>query len=119
MYVTALKTAGKLLLILAALAVSLVVAAIIYSAVLYPMYLESQARLGMDRQEVLSNLKDKDYRLSEDLAFCANGAWFGDCEAANDSDSIEFLILKVGIDTWLVVGFNDQDKVSFVDTGDT
>ena len=48
MFVKALKTAGKLLLLLVALIVSVMFAAIFHSAVLYPMYLESQAKLGME-----------------------------------------------------------------------
>ena len=119
MFVKVLKTGGKILLQLVALAVFLVFATIIYSAVLYPMYLESQAKIGMDRQEVLSNLEGKDYRLSEELPFCKSDAWLGDCEGARNSDSIEFLRLKMGIDSWLVVGFNREGKVSFVGRGDT
>ncbi len=119
MYAKMFKTVGKSLLLLVVLAVSIIFSVIVYSAVIYPMYLESQAKIGMDRKEVLVNLKGKEYKLSDTLSLCESNAWYGDCEAANNSKSVEFLILRTGIDMWLVVGFNNEGKVSFVGRGDT
>ena len=119
MYAKVLKTVGKSLALLVILAVTVVLSVIVYSAVIYPMYLESQAKIGMDKNEVLANLEGKKYRMSDTFSWCENNAWYGDCEAANNSSSIEYLILKIGIDTWLVVGFDSEGKVSFVGRGDT
>ena len=115
MFMKLLKLIGNLL----ALLVLLVFALILYSAVIYPMYLESQAEMGMDRDEVLGNFEGMDYQLSETLTFCENGAWHGDCGAAGESSSVEWLTLKTGIDTWIVVGFDGAGKVAFVGSGDT
>jgi len=73
----------------------------------------------MDRNEVLANFKGKEYKLSDTLSLCEGDFWYGDCEAAVNSGSIEFLVLKTGIDMWLVVGFNSEGKVSFVGRGDS
>lgn len=119
MYAKALKIAGKALLLLVILATSIIFLVVIYSAVIYPMQMESLANIGMDRREVLANMEGKKYKLSDTLSLCESGAWYGDCDAANNSKSVEFLILKTGIDMWLVVGFNSEGKVSFVGRGDT
>jgi len=86
---------------------------------LYPMYLESQAKVGMDKEEVLANFEGKKYRLSDTFLWCDSNAWYGDCESLISSNSTEFLILKIGIDSWLVVGFNSVGKASFAGQGDT
>jgi len=114
-----LEIVGKSLAILGISAVTLIFSVIVYTAVIYPMYMESQAKIGTDKNEVLTNLEGKKYRLSDTLSLCDSSAWNGDCESANNSKSVEFLILKIGIDTWLVVGFNSAGKVSFVGRGDT
>ena len=114
-----LKTLSRILLLLVTLAIAMVLAVIVYSAVIYPMYLESRAKIGMDRNEVLANFENKHYVLSETLQLCEISAWYGDCEGAMNSGSVEFLTMKIGIDTWLVVGFNSQAKVAFVGRGDT
>ena len=114
-----LEIVGKSLAILVISAVTIIVLVIVYAAVIYPVYLKSQAEIGMDKNQVLTNLEGKKYRLSDTLTMCESNAWYGDCESANNSKSVEFLILKIGIDTWLVVGFNSADKVSFVGLGDT
>jgi len=119
MYAKILTIVGKSLAFLVISAVAIVFSVIVYAAVIYPMYMESQAKIGMDKNEVLTNLEGKKYRLTDTLSLCDSNAWYGDCESANNSKSVEFLILKIGIDTWLVVGFNSAGKVSFVDRGDT
>ena|SRR5690554_1947420 len=115
MYFKILKLVERLLLILVFFAISL----ILYFAIIYPVYLESLAELGMAKNEVLENFKGKNYQLSETLRLCDQGAWYGDCEKAGKSNSVNFLILKTGIDSWLVVGFNKVGEVSFVGRGDT
>lgn len=119
MYAKVLKIVGKSLAFLVISAAVIIFSVIVYAAVIYPMYLESQAKIGMDKNEVLTNLEGKKYLLSDTLSLCESNAWYGDCESANNSKSVEFLILKTGIDTWLVVGFNSAGKVSFVGLGDT
>ncbi len=115
MYEKALKFVKSIIYLL----VGFVILGILYAAVIYPYYIKSQATIGMDKETVLANLKDKKYLISSELTLCKNDAWYGDCESANKSDSSEFLILKIGIDTWFVVGFNKLSKVSFVGLGDT
>lgn len=119
MYAKILKTVARAFFLLVVLVFAGIFSVIVYSAVIYPMYLESQADIGMDKQEVLANLEGKKYRVSDSLSLCENNAWYGDCEAANESGSVEFLMLKTGIDMWLVVGFDSEGKVSFVGRGDT
>ena len=118
MYRKALKAAGRLISLLMVLVVLMVVFAIGYDVV-HKANLESQAEIGMDKSEVLSNLEGENYRLSDTLWMCENDVWYGDCESASNSNSVEFLILKIGFDTWLVVGFNNAGKASFVGRGDT
>ena len=118
MYLTALKVAGRLLSLVMILAALIIVFAIGYDVV-HKAYLESQAEIGLEKSEVLANLEGKNYRISDTLWMCESDVWYGDCESANSSNSVEFLILKIGIDTWLVVGFNSAGKVSFVGRGDT
>lgn len=118
MYLKALKVVGRFLSLLMILAVLMIVFAIGYD-VIRKMHLESQAKIGMEKSEVLTNLEGKNYRLSDTLWMCESDVWYGDCESANNSNSVEFLILKIGIDTWLAVGFNSAGKVSFVGRGDT
>lgn len=96
-----------------------VLLAIVYSAVVHPKYLESLAKIGANRTEVLKNFEGKRYRLSKTFSWCENGAWYGDCVSLANSNSVEFLIVKIGIDTWLVVGFDSGGKVAFVGRGDT
>ena len=114
-----LRTVGKALSLLVFLTVLLVLSAIVYSTVVYPMYLESLAKIGTDKSEVLTNLEGKKYKLSDTFSWCEKGVWYGDCDSVANSNSVEFLTLKIGIDTWLVVGFNSAGKVSFVGRGDT
>ena len=114
-----LKVAGKLILLSAGLAVAIFLLLVLYSAVIYPLYLKSQAGIGMDRKDVLDNLQGNEYSLSETLSLCESNAWHGDCAAATSSNSVEYLTLKTGVDTWLVVGFDSNGKVSFVGLGDT
>ena len=119
MFLKTLKFVGKSLLYLVVLLTVVVFALVLHSAVIYPMYLESQARIGMDKKEVISNFDGKKYQLSETLPICDSNAWYGDCEGAKNSQSVEYLTVKTGIDTWLVVGFDGAGKVSFVGLGDT
>ena len=119
MYAKIFRTVGRLLLLLVTFGVIIVFSVVVYSAVFYPMYLKSQAEVGMNKAEVLENLKGKKYRFSDTLSICDSGAWYGDCEAASNSGSVEFLIFKIGIDTLLVVGFNAEEEVTFVGLGDT
>ena len=114
-----LRSVGKALSLLVFLAVSLVLLVIVYSAIVYPMYLESLAKIGTDKNEVLTNLEGKNYNLSDTFSWCEKGVWYGDCDSVANSNSVEFLTLKIGIDNWLVVGFNSEGKVSFVGRGDT
>ena len=114
-----LGTVVKALSIFASTVILLVVFAIVISTVVYPMYLESLAEVGMEKDEVLANFNGKDYRLVDTFLWCDDGAWYGDCEAVANSESVEFLILKIGIDNWLLVGFDSAAKVSFVGRGDT
>ena len=71
---------------------------IVYSAVLHPLYLESLAKIGTDKSEVLANLEGKKYKLSNTFSWCDEGAWYGDCDSVANSNSVEFLVLKIGID---------------------
>ena len=119
MYAKIFKTIGKTLALLVFLAVFMIFSVLVYSAVIYPMYLESQAKVGMDKKEVLANLNGKNYRISDTLSLCESNAWYGDCESALSSGSVEFIILRTGIDMWLVVGFDSEGKVAFVGRGDT
>jgi len=73
----------------------------------------------MNKNEVLREVAGKKYLLEPSLSLCDSNAWLGDCESANNSGSEEFLVLKTGIDTWLVVGFNSKGIVTFVGQGDT
>jgi len=119
MIIRTLKVTGRLILLSVGLAVAIFLSLVLYSAVIYPMYLKSQAGIGMDRKDVLDNLQGHEYSLSGTLSLCEGNAWHGDCAAATNSNSVEYLTLKTGIDTWLVVGFNSEGKVSFVGLGDT
>ena len=98
--------------------VMLVFGGIIYAGI-YPSLLESRVDIGMAEDEVVRILGNDPHFREKDLGLCTSGAWYGDCEGATKSRAAMFLIWKVGIDTYFVVGVNEQSTVVFRGSGDT
>ncbi|MEN8108493.1 MAG: hypothetical protein ABFS22_10865 [Pseudomonadota bacterium] len=72
---------------------------------------------GMTRVEVVKELGEPRLEL-EELGFCKDDAWLGDCVAARQSGAVCYLIWKYGIDTYFVIGLDKDDRVVFHDMED-
>ena len=87
----------------------------------YSLFRQSQMmdsiETGMTRTEVVAELGEPRLEL-EELGFCEHDDWLGDCEAAQQSGAVHYLVWKYGIDTYLVVGLDKDGRVVFYDIGD-
>ena len=54
----------------------------------------------------------------DELGFCSNDTRLGDCEAACQSGADSYLVWKYGIDTYFVIGLDNDFRVVFHDMGD-
>jgi hypothetical protein len=96
-----------------------IIAAVIW-ATSAPYRVAGSVQTGMTDAEAIAAVGRPPDKQEAVLSFCATGArWYGDCSAIAASQSVNFLLWKVGIDTWLVVGVGANDKVTVVVLGDT
>jgi hypothetical protein len=99
-----------------------VMVVLISGALVLSIYHQSQVKNsienGMTRVEVVRELGEPRLEL-EELGFCNNDTWLGDCEAARQSGADSYLVWKYGIDTYFVIGFDNDSRVVFHDMGDT
>ncbi|MCK5382990.1 MAG: hypothetical protein KAJ65_04445 [Gammaproteobacteria bacterium] len=93
----------------------------IFVAVAVSLFQQSQDKNsienGMTRVEVIAELGEPRLEL-EELGFCTDDAWLGDCEAARQSGAVTYLLWKYGIDTYFVIGLDEENRVVFHDMGD-
>ena len=98
-----------------------IVAILIFAALALSFYQQWQVRNsvenGMTRVEVVKELGKPRLEL-EELGFCKDDAWLGDCAAARQSGAVYYLIWKYGIDTYFVIGLDKDNRVVFHDMGD-
>lgn len=98
-----------------------IVAALIFTVLVFSLgrqeLLKRSIERGMTRAEVVAELGKPRLEL-EELGFCSNGSWLGDCEAARQSGAVRYLVWKYGIDTYFVVGLDKDARVVFHDMGD-
>ncbi len=93
--------------------------ALVFMAVSYPDRMASKLDIGMSVKQV-EEILGEEPRLNFDTNdLCERFDWRGNCNEARKSKSVEFSLWKMGIDTYLVVGFNQKRKVSFVGVGDS
>ena len=101
-----------------------VILVVIISAVIWaistPYRIAYRVQTGMTDAKAIAAIGRPPEKEEGVLSFCATGAkWYGDCSAIATSQSVNFLLWKVGIDTWLVVGVGANHKVTVVVLGDT
>lgn len=93
--------------------------AIFVYAVTYPSLTESKIELGMSKEQVISVIGDNHFSKTENLDnLCVRNSWMG-CKSALASEAVSYISWNVGIDTVLVVGFNEKSEVIFTGYGDT
>jgi len=91
---------------------------IIYYAI-YPALIVARLEPGMKKETVISVVGKESLWEKSELDLCNNQAWKGNCEQANASNAHTFLIWKLGIDTYLVVGLDSKSTLVFSGIGDT
>ncbi len=88
-------------------------------AISYPKIVESKLELGMDKSEVISLIASNNFDDTTNLKkLCSTNQWQG-CKSALSSGSATYLSWSVGIDTFIVVGFNKNNKLIYKSFGDT
>ena len=94
---------------------------LLFAALALSIFHQSQVKNsienGMTRAEVVRELGEPRLEL-EELGFCSNDTWLGDCEAARQSGAVSYLVWKYGIDTYFVIGLDRDSRVVFHDMGD-
>lgn len=93
------------------------VAAILYA--MYPALVESQLEIGMNKSVVLSTVGKEPLWEQSELELCSKHQWYGNCEVALKSNAAHYLVWKLGIDTYLVVGLDKDSNLVFKGLGDT
>lgn len=74
----------------------------------------SQVEIGMSRAEAIATVGTPPRKEGGTLAFCREGATpYRDCEDIRKSGAVYFLLWKVGIGSWMVVGLDANDRVCF------
>lgn len=74
----------------------------------------SQVEIGMSRAEAIATVGTPPRKEGGTLAFCREGATpYRDCEHISKSGAVYFLLWKVGIGSWMVVGLDANDRVCF------
>lgn len=81
---------------------------------LWPHDSFDRIRDGMSRAEVIAAVGTPPRKAARMLPFCRKGATpYRDCDAVNKSGAVYFLAWKVGAASWMVIGFDANDKVCF------
>ena len=74
----------------------------------------SHVSIGMSRAEAIAMVGTPPRKEDKTLPFCHEGApAYQDCEKIKKSGAVYFLLWKVGIGSWMVVGLDANDKVCF------
>ena len=98
--------------------VAFIVLLLIY-AVSYPKLVESKLELGMDKSEIIEMIASNSFDDTKDLhSLCTINKW-PSCKAALSSGSSSFLTWSVGVDTFIVLGFDSKNKLIYKAYGDT
>jgi hypothetical protein len=93
------------------------VAVVLYA--IYPAFVESKLEIGMNKSVVLSTVGKEPLWEQSQLELCSKHQWYGNCEAALKSNASQYLVWKLGIDTYLVVGLDKKSNLVFKGLGDT
>ena len=81
---------------------------------LWPGDTFSQVKIGMSRSEAIATVGTPPRKEDKALPFCREGATpYRDCEEIRKSGAVYFLLWKVGIGSWMVVGLDANDKVCY------
>ena len=81
---------------------------------LWPADRFSQVKIGMSRSEAIATVGTPPRKEDKALPFCREGATpYRDCEEIRKSGAVYFLLWKVGIGSWMVVGLDVNDKVCY------
>ncbi len=96
---------------------AVLVAVVLYA--IYPAIVESQLEIGMNKSVVLSTVGKEPLWEQSQLELCSEHQWHGSCEAALQSNAAHYLVWKLGIDTYLVVGLDENQNLVFKGVGDT
>ena len=74
----------------------------------------SQVKIGMSRAQVIAAVGTTPRKEDKLLPFCREGATpYRDCDEIRKSGAVYFLLWKVGIGSWMVIGLDANDKVCF------
>ena len=74
----------------------------------------SRVSIGMPRAQAIATVGDPPPKEHKTLPFCREGATpYRDCEKIMKSGAMYFLLWKVGIADWMVVGLDANDRVCF------
>ena len=74
----------------------------------------SQVRIGMSRAEALAIVGTSPRKEVKTLPFCNEGAApYRDCEDIKKTGAVRYLLWKVGIGSWMVIGLDANDRVCF------
>jgi hypothetical protein len=81
---------------------------------LWPGDTFSQVSIGMSRAEAIATVGTPPSKEDKTLPFCREGAApYRDCEEIKKTGAVYFLLWKVGIGSWMVVGLDANDRVCF------
>lgn len=81
---------------------------------LWPVDTFSQVKIGMSRTEAIAAVGLSPRREDKALPFCREGATlYRECEDIRKSGAVYFLLWKVGIGSWMVIGLDAGDKVCY------
>jgi hypothetical protein len=74
----------------------------------------SQVSIGMSRAEAIATVGTPPRKEDKALSFCREGATpYRDCDEIKKTGAVYFLLWKVGIGSWMVIGLDANDKVCF------
>jgi hypothetical protein len=97
-----------------------VIVAVLVWIAWWPRRIANKVHIGMTDAEAIAAVGRGPDRQEGVLSFCRKDSkWYGDCSAVLASRSVAFMLWKVGIDSWLVVGVDADHKVKVVVVGDT
>ena len=74
----------------------------------------SHVSIGMSRAQAIATVGSPPRKEDKTLPFCRDGATpYRDCEEIKKSAAVTFLLWKVGIGSWMVIGLDANDRVCF------
>jgi hypothetical protein len=81
---------------------------------LWPGSMFSQVAIGMTRAQAIAAIGRPPTREEKTLPFCREGATpYRDCDEIRQSGAVYFLLWKVGIGSWVVIGLDANARVCF------